>query len=333
MVFLYYGLVLLFAFLIMVIYDQYDAFLLGMMLALFPLPLYGLGKWAGRHFQSDIRAPSLMVRGEAEEIGISLKNPLLPFLPLPEVSVDGFPYESYEDGPVFFFTKEASHCGRVDMGKVSLSWQDPSRLFTFHKDIPSSSYIVYPKKIGNRDAALRSLMAMTSSEDKEYFGATLYHPGDNPRLINWKITARKEEVYVRDSYPESSAKIILAADYEEDGNARDLVCDTLYSLGLALLSARIPFLFLFRSGRGTVSEKISNRESFENSLSGFLRGGRDHALEGASLPPSIPLCYITSERNPSIPPSLSPYTWCVREGGNAYLSGKAGISHALGGIE
>lgn len=333
MVFLYDGLVLLFAFLLMVIYDQYDAFLLGMILALFPLPLYGMGKWAGRHFQADVTAPSHMVRGEKEEISISLKNPLLPFLPLPDVFLAGIPCESYEEeGPSFFFTQEAAHTGRVDLGKISIYWKDPSRLFTFHKDIPSSPILVYPKKRGNRKAALKSLMKMTSAEDEEYFGATPYTPGDNPRLINWKITARTEDVYVRDSYPENNAKMILAADYEEDGNLRDMACDTLYSLGLALLSARIPFLFLFRSGKGTVCEKITSLESFENGISGFLRGGRSGALEGARISPSIPVCYITGNENPSIPPSLTPYIWCMKESRKAYLSGKAEIDRALGGI-
>lgn len=331
----YYVFLLLIAFFLMVIYDLYDSFLLSVMLLLSPFYLYFFSKKAGRSVSFACEAPSRVERGKEAEIAISLKSPFLPFLSSPEVRLSGSPYEAYEEekeGLVFYFTRSMVHCGRLSLGKITFSWKDPFGLFHFQRELPASPILVYPKQAGTFHDALAALRRIAGSEEVEYFGATEYKPGDNPHLINWKVTARKDDVYVRDSYPAGSDRIVLAADYEEDEVLRDTVGDALYSAGLALLSARIPFRFVFAAPKGTASHTIRTREEWMDALSGFLRAGRTGALMGSGLSPYIPICYITGNPNPPIPPELFPAIWCAKEGAErAALSGRREIYKALGG--
>lgn len=111
---------------------------------------------------------------------------------------------------------------------------------------------------------------------------------------------------MRDSYPADSEKIVLAADYEKEPALRDTVGDALYSLGLALLSARIPFRFAFATAKGPMTAAIHSREEWMDSLSGFLRAGTGDALRESALSPYIPICYITGNPNPPFLPSSIP---------------------------
>ena len=332
---LYYIFILALALLLMIIYDQYDAFLLALVLILTPLPLYFWGRWAGKHLSLSAAGPSHASRGDTVEITVTVAGSFLSFLGSPDLLLDGKAYESYEEtkeGIRFYFTKDAVHCGREALGKAVFSWTDPFGLFHFHQVLPTSSYLVYPRAVGNYHAALASLRRLTGSDEVEYFGATPYKPGDNPHLINWKITARKEDVYVRDSYPADSEKIVLAADYEKEPALRDTVGDALYSLGLALLSARIPFRFAFATAKGPMTQAIHSREEWMDSLSGFLRAGTGDALRESTLSPYIPICYITGNPNPPISPILHPAIWCASsDAPPAAHAGRDAIYDALGG--
>lgn len=330
----YYVFLLFIALFLMVMYDQYDAFLLFLMLLLAPAALYFGSRQAGKRVVCSLSAPSHVVSSEQAEIAIFLKSPFLPFLSSLEVLLDGAPFESYEetkDGFIFYFTREVLHCGRFSPGKITFFWKDPFALFHFKRDITASSFLVYPRQVGTFQAALSALRRIAGSEDKEYFGAVEYKPGDNPHLINWKVTARKDEVYVRDSAPSGSDRIVLAADYERNDILRDTVGDALLSSGLALLSARIPFRFVFATGKGSVSQTIRTREDWTDALSGFLRAGTEGALMGADLSPYVPICYITGNPRPPCPPQLSPTVWCAAEGAGTALSGRDSIYNALGG--
>ena len=332
---IYYLFFLLIAFLLSVIYDQYDAFLLSAVFFLTPFLLYFPGKWIGRGMDISLSCPAHTARGDTMEIVAVMKSPFLSFLASPEVLLDGAPYESYEEdsGVIrFYFTKNAFHCGRESTGKALFSWADPFGLFRYKKELPPSSFLVYPKEAGNYQTALSNLRKAADSDEKEYFGAVAYKPGDNPRLINWKITARKEDVYVRDSTPANSEKIVLAADYEENEELRDTVGDALLSLGLALLSVSIPFRFFFVTEKEPVSLIIHNREEWMDALSAFLRAGKSSALQNSSLSPYIPVCYLTGNPDSPVPPLLHPSIWCASPGAKrAAFSGKDAIYEALGG--
>ena len=332
---LYYLIVLFIAFLIMVLYDLQGAFLLSLVMILTPLPLYFLKRKLAPKLILTLSAPKSVRRGENLEVALTVKGPFLFLLASPDASLNGIPYEPYEEENgklTFYFEKEALHCGRVDLGKPSISWTDPFGLFHFHKEAAPSDCLVFPKQVGSAGSILESLRRLSASDEVEYFGATEYKPGDNPHLINWKITARKEEVFVRDSYPAESEKFVLAADYEENEEYRDIIGDALYSAGLALLSVPSSFRFAFTTKAGPVSQMIRTRDDWEEAIRGFLEAGRNQALRESPLSPYVPIVYLTGNPDPPVSPVLHPAIWCAApDAPRAMLSGKGEIYEALGG--
>lgn len=332
---LYYLIVLFIAFLIMVLYDLQGAFLLSLVMILTPLPLYFLEWKLAPKLILTLSAPKSVRRGENLEVALTVKGPFLFLLASPDASLNGIPYETHEEGNgklTFYFEKESLHCGRVALGKPSISWTDPFGLFHFHKEAAPSDCLVFPKQVGNAGSILESLRRLSASDEVEYFGATEYKPGDNPHLINWKITARKEEVFIRDSYPAESEKFVLAADYEENEEYRDIIGDALYSAGLALLSVPSSFRFAFTTKAGPVSQMIRTRDDWEEAIRGFLEAGRNQALRESPLSPYVPIVYLTGNPDPPVSPVLHPSIWCAApDAPRAMLSGKGEIYEALGG--
>lgn len=331
---IFYLFLLLTSFLLMSMYDLYSAFLLALLFLLVPLVLLALG-WAARKYTIlTLAIPARCRQGEALEITVAAKGHFLPFVSSLTCHLGEEEYNSYEEGTGeirFYFTKEALHCGRLSLEGGAVSFTDPFGLFHFHLPLQGQTLLVMPKVVGNRDAALRTLLSLSSPEEKEYFGATLYKPGDNPHLINWKVTARKEDVYVRESDPATGARLILAADYEADEALRDTVAGALYSAGLALAASRMPFRFAWMNDKGMpILSTIESLEDWEDATCAFLTCGGAPALREAALSPSVPICYITG--NPNSPAPFPVILWCASEGNpRAAFSGRAAIFHALGG--
>ena len=132
--------------------------------------------------------------------------------------------------------------------------------------------------------------------------------------------------------PADDARLILAADYEEDDALRDLLADALLSCGLALTAARMPFRFAWMTIHGEeIITSIKDKAGWEEAVATFLREGGGDALKTSHLSPYIPICYLTGNPTPAISPVLHPSIWCVRDAKGAALSGKAAIARALGG--
>lgn len=247
----------------------------------------------------------------------------------------GKEYDSYEtekDETRFYFRIDAAHAGRITLPAPRLSWKDPFGFFHFHKDTKAQALLVLPRPMGDYAHTLKSLLRLSGSEEVEYFGATPYQPGDNPRLINWKVTARTEDVYVRDRMPADDARLILAADYEADDALRDLLADALLSCGLALTAARMPFRFAWMTIHGEeVITSVKDKAGWEEAVAEFLLAGGENALKTSHLSPHLPICYLTGDPAPAVSPVLRPSIWCVRDAKGAALSGKAAIARALGG--
>lgn len=333
---LYYFFILAAAFFLMIIYDLYAAFLLAMILLLVPLLCLAWGYMAKRSLSCQLLAPNSGERGVAMEITLSVKGHFLPFLSSLTAFLDGKEYEAYEEEGNeihFLFALPMEHCGRLPLTGGYISWQDPFGLFHFRQEVAPATVLVLPKRVGQVSSILKSLLALCGSEEVEYFGATPYKPGDNPHLINWKITARTDDVYVRDSSPADAIRVTLAADYAAKEDDRDILGDALYSAGLALTASHMPFQFAWVTEKGqSVVETIRSQESWQNAIAGFLLQGGAGALATSSLSPYVPICYLTDNPQPSISPLLHPAIWCSAEGApRAVLSGRSAIFHALGG--
>lgn len=323
------------ALLLMILYDLYAAFLLAATLLLVPLLALFLGYAARRSVSVTFSAPHRTHRGAAAEVCLTAKGRFLPLVSSLTATMAGKEYDSYEtekDETRFYFRVDTAHAGRITLPAPRLSWKDPFGLFHFQKDAKATTLLVLPRPMGDYAHTLKSLLRLSGSEEVEYFGATPYQPGDNPRLINWKVTARTEDVYVRDRMPADDARLILAADYEEDDALRDLLADALLSCGLALTAARMPFRFAWMTIHGEeIITSVKDKASWEEAVAEFLLAGGENALKTSHLSPLLPICYLTGDPAPAVSPVLHPSIWCVRDSKGAALSGKAAIARALGG--
>ena len=321
---------------LMVIYDLYAAFLLSIVLLLVPPLSLSWGFLAKRSISCTLTAPSAGQRGKPMEAMVSVKGWMVPFLSSLTAFLQDREYDAWEESGQeirFYFHLDMAHCGRLSLDGGQISWQDPFRLFHFHQSLTPVTVVVLPQKVGRVSTILHSLLSLASSDEVEYFGATEYKPGDNPHLINWKITARREEVYVRDSMPADHVRIALAADYAHSPDDRDTLGDALYSAGLALVTSHMPFRFAWATEKGRpLVEIITTQEEWKEALLSFLRMGGDHALTQSPLSPYLPICYLTDTMTPAVSPQLHPTIWCSQEGAKgAALSGKSAIYHGLGG--
>lgn len=335
MTYLSYLFLVIIAFLLMILYDLYAAFLFAALLLVVPLVSLGLGFLLRRSVTLSLAAPRRVIRGERAEVCLTVKGRYLPFFSSLTATLAGREYDSYEESTReirFYFPLDTEHCGRIALPAAQLSWKDPFSLFHFEKETRGGTLLVLPRPMGDYAHTMKSLLRLSGSEEIEYFGATPYQPGDNPHLINWKVTARTEDVYVRDRMPADNARLILAADYEEDATLRDLLADALLSCGLALTAARMPFRFAWMTSRGEeIVMSIKDKAGWEEAIAAFLRKGGGDALKTSHLSPYIPICYLTGNPEPAISPVLHPAIWCMREARRAALSGKAAIAAALGG--
>lgn len=333
---LYYLCILAAAFFLMIIYDLYAAFLLAMILLLVPLLCLAWGYLAKRSLSCQMVVPPSGERGMPMEVMVSVKGPLLPFLSSMTAFLAGKEYDAYEEEGReihFLFQFPMAHCGRLPLTGGYISWQDPFGLFHFRQEVSPATVLVLPKRVGQVPSILKSLLSLCGSEEVEYFGATPYKPGDNPHLINWKITARTDDVYIRDSSPADAIRVTLAADYATKEDERDTLGDALYSAGLALTASRMTFQFAWITEKGQpVVETIRSQESWHQAIAGFLRQGGTGALAASTLSPYVPICYFTNNPEPTISPLLHPAIWCSKEDApQTVLSGRHAIFHALGG--
>lgn len=331
-----YIFLLILSFLLMTLYDLYGAFLLAVLLAAVPLLSALFGRLAGKHLSVSLTLPQKARRKESVSAVLTVSGKAVPFLGGLRVRpADRFSEKPTLSGKGISFSVPVflPHCGRILTKPMRVEWTDPFGLLSFHRKLARLPLLVLPEKAGREDIILQSLSRLQSADETEHFGATEYKPGDNPHLINWKITARTEDVYVRDTWPAESDSLILAADYEKDGDLRDIVADALYSVGSALTGAHRAFRFAWSTEKGVpVLETIRTGEDWQRAVSAFLSSGGDRALETASFNPTVPLLYLTGNPDPPVPPSLSPVIWCASEGSRrAALSGKSALESALGG--
>lgn len=317
-----------------IMYDFYTPFLAWMAVLLAPIPSAILAFRARKHLAVHLSLPARVTRGGIVRASLFLSAPGLSWLPLPQITAESLGKPAADKDGHFYFDIPAPHCGRQAMGPFHASVTDAFRLLSFSKEITSDSCIILPRRIGNYSAVLSALSRFTRPDEVEHFGAVEYKPGDDVHLINWKVTARKDALYVRDSLPVGSAALLLAADLPEDDDARDTVCDALYTLGSALLASKKSFSFLRIEGKSPILSEIRTESEWITILTHFLGAGRPEnpLIGGAALvPPDMPVLYLTGEAQPRLPSMMRVAVWSADPAARADLAGRAAIVQALGG--
>ena len=315
---------------LMTMYDFYGAFLLGIIMLLTPVPGLILLFCVKKDITVTTDAPTKAFRNQEIRIPFHIHSRFFYFLPF-TITIknkgDTFSYNQSEQA----LTWTPTNSGRIIPPAVTISFTDPFHLFYRSYTHEFSPMVIMPKKIGYTRNILHALL-QGIIENKEYFGATAYEPGDNIKLMNWKVTARKDDLYMRDTQTDTSPLLTLAADYDTPDSNQDILFDTLFSSGMALLDQHHAFRFLWCTEKNSPhAVLIRTQEEWFKELYEFLLYGGTHALSYAPCPSDSPVIYFTNQKAPYLPSSLFIRLWTTNKTGSGELCGTSAILEAIGG--
>lgn len=124
------------------------------------------------------------------------------------------------------------HRGLIRIGEVELSTRFPFGLFEYRVVVPvKSEILVYPRIGVFRDGPLpgsRFSRLMTSTEtvndkgQEEFRNLREYRPGDNPRLIAWRATAKRGELMVKELEDDLTKRVSIFIETRLEPGARNL---------------------------------------------------------------------------------------------------------------
>jgi uncharacterized protein (DUF58 family) len=322
-------------FFLLTMYSLYAAFLAGMMAILAPVPGLIYASWISRRLSARLNTPRRLIRNEEESASLEISGPSRWISSFHLLIEDReFTAVLHEDG-LFSFPVRPPHCGIYETNQVRIWYTDFFSLRRFYLPSVSNRLVVMPRPLGNPEAILHVLSRLMAPVEMEYYGAAPYKAGDNPRLINWKVTARKDDVFVRESVPASSSELIIAVETSSDASVKDTVMDVLYSTGMALLSEHHVFTLFYLSSPNTPEKRIiSNVSSFMTVLTHFLShdGGNGVLMDASHLiPRGTPLLLITGYPDPAVPVHLKPAIWNAHNSGKGTIAGRQALERVLGG--
>lgn len=82
--------------------------------------------------------------------------------------------------------------------------------------LPSWKEIFDVRDVGSRQRRVRSL-----SDEGEFFGLRTYRPGDSPRWIHWRSSARRDELVVKQFQQPESRELVILLDLVSSNESSD----------------------------------------------------------------------------------------------------------------
>lgn len=133
------------------------------------------------------------------------------------------------------FELPAKHCGAAEFTVAKVRIYDCLRLFSVSvSGKQTRKLLITPKMmpVPDREAGLiMNLLRMHSEEDSDFFVRD-YRPGDSPRSIHWKLTAKEDELQVKDHEPDRQVSLFLNMTdrLREEAEQKDVFLDRACSL-------------------------------------------------------------------------------------------------------
>lgn len=134
------------------------------------------------------------------------------------------------------FELPAKHCGQAEFTVAKAKIYDCLRLFSVsvsEKKVRKVLITPKPEPVPDREAALIiGLLHRRSASDDGDFFVRDYRPGDSPRSIHWKLTAKSNEVQVKDFEPDRQVSLFLnmTDSLNDKQEQRDIFLDKACSL-------------------------------------------------------------------------------------------------------
>lgn len=167
------------------------------------------------------------------------------------------------------FFPDCSNCGIVNMTVTRICMTDFFGLIDFKKEINATQSLTIfplptkfhqPPKISEEENASKKTSSQEFSHVREYI------PGDRLNRIHWKLTARQNNLMVKEYLPLADTQPILFIElYNDQDCCVNQTLDLAYSCALSLLKeAQFPILCWFDCRMGRVlSKTLSNTEELE----------------------------------------------------------------------
>jgi uncharacterized protein (DUF58 family) len=139
--------------------------------------------------------------------------------------------------------------GAHRVGSLRLRSRDAWGLFTYYREIlPDLGFKVFPETAALR-ALLRpvetqlgfgDLVSRRKGEGLEFADLRPMVHGDDPRQINWRVTARGRNVWVNDRHPERNSDVVLLVDtLAEPRRGVDVILDLAVRAAAALAAGHL----------------------------------------------------------------------------------------------
>ncbi|MDE6639961.1 MAG: DUF58 domain-containing protein [Acetatifactor sp.] len=134
------------------------------------------------------------------------------------------------------FELPAEHCGAAEFTVAKARIYDCLCLFSVSvsgKQVRKLLITPKPAPVPDSEVGLiMKLLRTHSEEDEGDFYVRDYRPGDSPRSIHWKLTAKEDEVQVKDFEPDRQVSLFLNMTDELRGNPeqKDVFLDRACSL-------------------------------------------------------------------------------------------------------
>ncbi|MBU5482289.1 DUF58 domain-containing protein [Blautia sp. MSJ-19] len=185
---------------------------------------------------------------------------------------------------------EPVHCGFVRIRVVEMRVFDYLGLFSAKIRIPklARTISVLPKiqeidaealtdLKSTKETEQEAVTAAVGTDSQEIFDTRVYHQGDMLKNIHWKLSAKEDELMVREfSMPEGSMLCVFldtSNEGKEPGaDQMDAFLDQAASLGNYLLEKQQDFEYVwFEKGRkDALRIQVTDREGFGQALEGIL---------------------------------------------------------------
>lgn len=147
-------------------------------------------------------------------------------LPPPEVECDGLPLRATlaaGEHTTLGYRVRFPHRGRHHFGELWCRASEPLGLLQFDRRTQQATEVrVYPAPLASGGGALAITQLTREArgagrmrlvgEGAELDGLRTFVQGDDPRLIDWKVSARRGRVVVREMRPERNQRLVLMVD-------------------------------------------------------------------------------------------------------------------------
>lgn len=111
------------------------------------------------------------------------------------------------------FELPAEHCGAAEFMVAKTRIYDCLRLFSVSAAGKQIRKLTITPKLApvpdSEAGVIMNLLRMHSEEDDSDFFVRDYRPGDSPRSIHWKLTAKQDELQVKDYEPDRQVSLFL----------------------------------------------------------------------------------------------------------------------------